>query len=359
MKKKVISAVGLVMALMLLAGCSFDNYIVPGTDRRAPKKNGGDVLEASAGEDVILPPVEYDDSLGELVTDPKKDAEGGDAKASDPAAPGPEGSAGQTDKDSQTAKAGEDSSKVQEGQSSAPSDGSQAETGENNGLLIPDEDETVSMNPNLSVVHAAPEEFDKTSVKSFVTGGDDWFKDALFIGDSRFVGLNYYGNIEGAYWFVGTGMSVFNMHNAPVEVEGIGSISFADLMSLNQFSKIYINLGINECGYGTSAIKEEFGKLLDVIKRFQPNAPIFLQANIHLAAARSDTDSVYNNKKLNAINEAIASYADNIQVFYVNVNEIFDDERGYLKKEYTADSTHIFAKYYPRWTQFLKEHAIQ
>ncbi|MBR0130878.1 MAG: hypothetical protein IJM08_06215 [Firmicutes bacterium] len=340
MKRKTISAVCLLLALWLFAGCSFDNYIVPGTDRRGPKTTGEDIREANAADpretesDVILPPVEYDDSLGDLTAPPEIKQSSEDASLNNTAEQKPEDSIDQGN-----------------------TEGLNSEnnlTGVSSEIQAPE-----NVKPELKLVHAAPESFDKSSVKSFVSAGDDWFKDALFIGDSRFVGLMYYGNIEGAYWYCNTGLSVFNINNAPLDVEGIGSIVFSDLISLNQFSKIYICLGINECGYGTSAIKSEFGKLIDTVKRTQPNAPIFLEANIHLAAARSDTDSTYNNKKLNAINEAIASYADNIQTFYVNVNEIFDDERGYLKKDYTADSTHIFAKYYPQWTQFLKEHAIQ
>ena len=328
MKRKTISAVCLLLALWLFAGCSFDNYIVPGTDRRGPKTTGEDIREANAsdpkeaGSDVILPPVEYDDSLGDLTAPPDMKQSSEDAPLNNTAEQKPENSVAQ---------------------------GNTEELNSENNLTEVSSEilEPENVKPELTLVHAAPESFDKSSVKSFV------------IGDSRFVGLMYYGNIEGAYWYCNTGLSVFNINNAPLDVEGIGSIVFSDLITLNQFSKIYICLGINECGYGTSAIKSEFGKLIDTVKRTQPNAPIFLEANIHLAAARSDTDSTYNNKKLNAINEAIESYADNIQTFYVNVNEIFDDERGYLKKDYTADSTHIFAKYYPQWTQFLKEHAIQ
>ncbi len=337
MKCKQALSVVLSAALMLLAGCSMENYIVPGTDRRPPKHtekifaDGDDVRTAQKGDtDEILPPVEYDDTFGELTGPPDKEK-----------APVPD-----------TKKTPEESVKS--------SDQNEQGSPQENSADIPGID-PISVGEELKdyrIVTADVPPLDKTTVKSFTQAPEGYFKDALFIGDSRMVGLSMYGNIEGAYWFCSTGMSVFSIDDNPLDVEGIGKIGFYDLLRLNKFTKVYICLGINECGYGTSSIKSEYKKIVDLICEEQPDAPVFILANIHLAAARSDTDRVYNNKKLNDINSAIAENADNIQRFYVDVNEIFDDEKGYLRKDLTADSTHIFAKHYPKWTDYLKSHAI-
>ena len=43
---------------------------------------------------------------------------------------------------------------------------------------------------------------------------------------------------------------------------------------------------------------------------------------------------------------------------YIDVNEIFDDENGNLRAEYTSDNTHILGKYYVNWTEWILTKAI-
>lgn len=45
----------------------------------------------------------------------------------------------------------------------------------------------------------------------FTTADASYFNDALFIGDSRTMGLKEYGQMEGAEFFANTGMSVYNV----------------------------------------------------------------------------------------------------------------------------------------------------
>ena len=51
--------------------------------------------------------------------------------------------------------------------------------------------------------------------------------DALFIGDSRTVGLMEYSGIDGADYFCTVGMSVYNIHKKPVSVPKVGKVTFA------------------------------------------------------------------------------------------------------------------------------------
>ena len=47
--------------------------------------------------------------------------------------------------------------------------------------------------------------------KEFVEVGDDYFADALFIGDSRTVGLRDYGHMDNASFFASVGLTVYDM----------------------------------------------------------------------------------------------------------------------------------------------------
>ncbi len=186
----------------------------------------------------------------------------------------------------------------------------------------------------------------------------DYFADALFIGDSRTVGLRDYASITGATFFAGTGMSVYNIHSGKVIVGKLGKMSFEELLGSKQFGKIYIMLGINELGYPQKSTVKKYGELVKEIRNLQPEAIIFIQANLHVTAERSTSDTIFNNPNINTFNSEIAKIADGESIFYIDVNELFDDENGNLKKEYAADNTHVMGKYYADWRNWLQTKAV-
>lgn len=187
----------------------------------------------------------------------------------------------------------------------------------------------------------------------FTQAPEGYFKDALFIGDSRTVGLSEYGNLEGASFFATTGMSVYNITGEKVSMPGIGKVTFDVLMTEQTYGKIYIMLGINELGYNQAATVKKYGELIEKIKAYQPQAIIFIEANLHVAQSRSDTDPVFNNRNIDTFNREISGFADWKTVFYIDVNPLFDDENGNLSDKYTADNSHILGKYYKNWKEWL------
>lgn len=187
----------------------------------------------------------------------------------------------------------------------------------------------------------------------FVLAGREYFSDALFIGDSRTMGLWQYGKAEGADFFANTGMSVYNIMDTEVDVSGNGKVTLEQLLESKQYGKIYLMLGINELGFGREKTVNKYKELLDWIKEKSPNSIIYIQANLHVSASRSESDETFNNANINEFNERISEFIDNEKVFYIDANEIFDDENGNLKAEYTSDNTHVLAKYYVFWVDWL------
>lgn len=179
-----------------------------------------------------------------------------------------------------------------------------------------------------------------------------YFDDALFIGDSRTVGLMEYGPIPGATYFATSGMSVYSIF-----YDKIGGTSFQDLMESRSFGKIYIMLGINELGYDFDQTVEEYQELIEWVRRCQPDAIIYIEANLHVSASRSHSDRIYNNANLDAFNKRISALADDIHIFYLDVNPLFDDDSGNLADEFTVDDTHVLGKYYRTWSDWITENA--
>ena len=94
------------------------------------------------------------------------------------------------------------------------------------------------------------------------------------------------------------------------------------------------------------------------MRTLQPDAIIYLQANLRVTKKRSESDSIYNNTKINRINSAVAAYANDKDIFYIDVNPLFDDGEGNFDKKYTNDNTHPFARYYTEWSKWLCEMAV-
>lgn len=177
--------------------------------------------------------------------------------------------------------------------------------------------------------------------------------DALFIGDSRTVGIAEYAGIDGADFFSDVGMGVNNIYNKKVSVASVGDVTLDELLKAKKYGKIYIMLGVNDVGYDFEQTVTKYRELLDAICQAQPDAVIFLQANLHVTKSRSDTDSVVNNGAINSLNAAIASLADGSKIFYIDANPVFDDSSGALAADTSGDNTHLYAKYYKQWGDWI------
>ena len=77
----------------------------------------------------------------------------------------------------------------------------------------------------------------------------------------------------------------------------------------------------------------------------QPQAILFIEANLHVTAQKSAGDEECRNQDIDEFNNYTKELADNKSIFYVNVNELFDDEKGNLRADLTYDGVHILAKY--------------
>lgn len=186
-----------------------------------------------------------------------------------------------------------------------------------------------------------------------------YFDDALFIGDSRTVGLYEYGGLGNAEVLADTGMSIYKVFSKEFALKSGETVTLDEALSAKEFGKIYIMLGINELGYDFEQTVERFSEAIDTILTYQPQALIFIQANMHITKEKSDESDYFTNSNIDRYNEAISKLADNRQIFYLDVNPLYDDEQGCLSKEFTADHAHIKGKHYTEWVDFLLQNAVR
>ena len=198
-----------------------------------------------------------------------------------------------------------------------------------------------------------------TTSSTSTKNSKDYFTDALFIGDSRTVGIAEYGTIKNATYFSNTGMSVYNIWSQKIDISSIGKVSLEELLDKKNFGKVYIMLGINEAGYDTDSYASTYMDAISQIQEMQPDAIVFMMGCMHVSSDYSDTHDIVNNDNIDDKNGAIAAYADGIKLFYLDMNTAVDDGKGGLIKDYTWDDIHLQAQYYSIWENYIYEHGLK
>ncbi len=193
---------------------------------------------------------------------------------------------------------------------------------------------------------------------------DSYFDNALFIGDSRTVGLIDYGDLDDhASFFAKESLSIYDLGTMAVEAkspsENFGELTIEELLKKKEFKKVYICLGVNELGTGnTLRFYNAYVNLIELIRQYQPKSIIYIQGMMHVTKAYSSTDEIYNNKSIVDKNKAIATLANGHDIFYLDMNETVCDENGDLIEELSTDGVHLLGKNYKIWEDYIKTHVI-
>ncbi len=222
--------------------------------------------------------------------------------------------------------------------------------------------EIVTQNENLIENATQSEEniIETEKVYSFTNGTLSYFDNALFIGDSRTVGLQSYSNLKNASFYAKVSSTIFGIMDDPMIPNSDNTnISIRTSLKNHQFEKIYIMIGVNELGTGNAdTFCEQYAKVIHDIRELQPSALIFIQSIMHVTTEKSKQDKNINNKNIDDRNEKIKELANNHDIFYLDINEVLDDDSKGLNPDYTFDSVHLKASQYSIWEEFLLSNCI-
>lgn len=201
-----------------------------------------------------------------------------------------------------------------------------------------------------------------TTEYDYTLENDSYFNDAAFLGDSRTLGISDYAGLDGADFYCDSGMTIFKLLGEDgVTYQKTGKkVDLKQVLQEKQYGKIYIMLGMNELGYGnTEMYLKQYREMVEQIRQWQPEAIIFIMANLHVSEEKNDPETEFNNININDKNAASALLANGTDIFYLDSNPLFTDEGGFLNAESTFDGVHLYAQYYDIWRQFLFEHGVE
>ncbi len=180
---------------------------------------------------------------------------------------------------------------------------------------------------------------------------DDYFENAVFIGNSLIEGLGLYSyiydeNIAKAKFDTATSLTIF----------GAGDY-FRDAAE-GGYDKIYIGLGLNEIGYDRETLREKNEEAVDIIREGNPDAIIYFFSLTPISRHRSESDSLYNMENANEVSQILREVAEEKGCYFMDMNPVLAGDDGYLPADVTGDGIHCVKEYYPKWYDYLEHNYV-
>lgn len=195
--------------------------------------------------------------------------------------------------------------------------------------------------------------------RPFTTVDESYFKDALFIGDSRLQGFGFWSGLPATY-YCATGFALYKYDTTNVVQTENGKVPIFDAMPYDAFTKIYIKVGLNELGYGTEEnFENKYAELIAKLREYEPRAIIYVHAILPVTAAKSESDKAHNNPNILVRNAALEKFAKNQKAYFLDAGPVLSDENGNLRPEMTSDGIHLKPEYMKIWREYLCEHAVE
>ncbi len=122
--------------------------------------------------------------------------------------------------------------------------------------------------------------------------------------------------------------------------------------------KIFLLIGINDIGRGlpVEVILNNYRRIVIQLTQSLPKTKLIVNSVLPLnegklayAYLKGKAD------KVKQVNEGIATLAKEFNLTYLNLHELFADEKGALKADYTKDGIHLEPAAYVDWVNWLKQ----
>lgn len=190
--------------------------------------------------------------------------------------------------------------------------------------------------------------------------GDDYFDDAVFIGDSRTEGMILNTGLWNTTAYVYKGLMVNTVFTKPVIKKDGEKISVMDALKTTDFSKVYIMFGINETGWAYSRVfQEKYGDIIDAIQDINPRALIYIQGIMPVSDKVSSEHQYITNAKISEYNRLLQELAKEKQVYYIDTENAVISADGSLPEDAAYDGIHLVKEYCEKWLDYLKTHTVE
>ena len=185
---------------------------------------------------------------------------------------------------------------------------------------------------------------------------EEYFSDAIFIGDSRTDGLLLYTGLSVKKSYAFTSLMVDTVFTRELVFHDGGYIPVSEAVKVfDDWHKVYIMLGTNELGWRSSEyFIRKYGEVVSLLRQIHPDCEIYMQSILPIRSENGE-----NVAKVSEFNALLRSLAEEKKVFFVDVYSFFADESGQLPEEAGKDGIHLNSAYCRRWLEFLQTHTYE
>ena len=188
---------------------------------------------------------------------------------------------------------------------------------------------------------------------------ESYFDHTLFIGDSKTDEMRTWKRLGEAQYFCDTNFSVYNVFDKTASDPAFTNAKLDWVLKRFEFDQIYIMLGYNESGYDYANLMDQFEYVIRRVHDAQPQARIILHGVMHANASVSGMYYCYSVENLEHINDGLRALAQTYEdIYYVDCNEPFCDENGYLYDYVSMDGEHLLPMYSEQWAEEIRKRAI-
>ncbi len=200
-----------------------------------------------------------------------------------------------------------------------------------------------------------------------------WFDDAVFVGDSVSLRLNYYESavdkLGGAQFLtagsLGSGNALWPVSDQSVHPTYQGEkMLLEDSIAKCGAKKLYLMLGMNDLAvYGVDGTAENLTTLLKNIQAKTPDLTVFVQTMTPMTATSNILGSGLNNDVIREYNKKLEEVCNANGWYLVDVASVMYAEDGTLRADYCSDpedmGVHFTNAGCEAWIQYLLTHVPQ
>lgn len=193
----------------------------------------------------------------------------------------------------------------------------------------------------------APTEVAAASQQSTAPVDASWFDDAVFVGDSVTLALDY--ACSGDKSLLGNAQFVcaqsLGYHNALWDLNAEGAVhpTYQGNTILSETAaevtgadKVFVMLGMNDIGtYGAEDTMEQAKQLAERILSHSPNVKLYFQSTTPMLAEKES--GWLNNDKITAFNELLKAYCEEKGYYFIDVYHQVCDDSSALNPAYCSD----------------------
>lgn len=198
----------------------------------------------------------------------------------------------------------------------------------------------------------------------------EYFSDACFIGHSLVNGMRSNFGLSNTDFFAVNSASAkyllsydgFELKATHTDTSGstvhdTGTLGAA--LSEHSYAKVYIMLGVNEIGSAPQTFYSYMSSLIDLVRKSQPNATIYLFSLSPVSQKCSESRESVNRDNALAFNAIIKQLCKDKKTYYLNVFDLLCNSNGFLpEKAGLSDGIHILSSEYAKIKTYLLSHTI-